>query len=87
MRGNSCVVGKILPQNCPKFHCLRRRKSTKKGQKQAILAHFCLILVRSTGIEPASNTPKPLENKGIARILRETAPKFQGRNINIFNHN
>ena len=76
MRGNSCVVGKILPQNCPKFHCLRRRKSTKKGQKQAILAHFCPILVRSTGIEPIDKTPKPLENKGIALSLPQYCPKI-----------
>ena len=51
------------------------------------MVRFRFRVVRSTGIEPIDKTPKPLENKGIARILRETAPKIQGRNINIFNHN
>ena len=42
----------------PQISLLDIVKWHKKGQKQAILAHFCPILVRSTGIEPAWSYPQ-----------------------------
>ena len=76
MRGNSCKSKKSCPKTAPNFHDLGGGNVQKKGQKQAFLAHFCPILVRSTGIEPKTQSLKAFILKGFS-VLPPKCPQIK----------